>query len=76
MFKWLMNEGRVQPLEMARTFNNGIGMIMIVDPKRVEEVIQVIQASGEKVYRVGEVVAGEGVEMRDLDIWTSAPPNS
>lgn len=70
VFKWLMKEGRVQPLEMARTFNNGIGMILIVDPDKVDEIIQVIQSSGEEVYRVGEVVPGEGVEMRGLDSWT------
>ena len=71
VFKWLMKEGRIQPLEMARTFNNGIGMILIVSPDSTDEVIQTFQASGEQVYRVGEVVAGEGVEMRHLDAWPS-----
>lgn len=71
VFKWLMKEGRVEPLEMARTFNNGIGMILIVSPDKVEEVVEAIQASGEEVYRVGEVAAGEGVEMRNLGAWSS-----
>ena len=71
VFKWLMKEGGVQPLEMARTFNNGIGMILIVGPDKVDEVVQTIQASGEKVYSIGEVVAGEAVEMRNLDAWSS-----
>ena len=71
VFKWLMKEGGVQPREMARTFNNGIGMVLIVSPDKVDEVIQSIQESGEKVYRVGEVVAGGGVEMRNLDAWSS-----
>ena len=71
VFKWLMKEGRVQPLEMARTFNNGIGMILIVSPDNMNEVTQMIQASGEQAYRVGEVVAGEGVEIRHLDAWAS-----
>ena len=66
-----MKEGGVQPLEMARTFNNGIGMILIVGPDKVDEVVQTIQASGEKVYSIGEVVAGEAVEMRNLDAWSS-----
>jgi len=66
-----MKEGKVQPLEMARTFNNGIGMILIVDPNKVDEVIEVIQALGEQVYRVGEVVVEEGVQMRNLHIWAS-----
>lgn len=71
VFKWLMKEGGVQPLEMARTFNNGIGMILIVGPDKVDEVVQTIRASGEKVYSIGEVVAGEAVEMRNLDAWSS-----
>jgi phosphoribosylamine--glycine ligase/phosphoribosylformylglycinamidine cyclo-ligase len=66
-----MKEGGVQPLEMARTFNNGIGMILIVSPDNVIEVVQTIQASGEQVYNVGEVVAGEGVEMRNLGAWSA-----
>lgn len=70
MFKWLAKEGRVQPLEMARTFNNGIGMILIVHPDKVDETTRVIRASGEKVYRIGEVITGEGVEMRNLGAWT------
>jgi phosphoribosylamine--glycine ligase/phosphoribosylformylglycinamidine cyclo-ligase len=72
VFRWLMKEGGVQPLEMARTFNNGIGMILIVSHDKVGELIQSLQASGaEQVYRVGEVVAGEGVEMRNLDVWSA-----
>jgi len=71
VFKWLMKEGGVQPLEMARTFNNGIGMILIVSPDNMDEVVQIIQASRERAYKVGEVVAGEGVEMRHLDAWSS-----
>jgi len=70
VFRWLMKEGRVQPLEMARTFNNGIGMILIVGRDKVDRTILALQASGEQVYRVGEVIAGEGVEMRNLDTWS------
>jgi len=65
-----MKEGKVRPLEMARTFNNGIGMILIVGRDDVDKAILTLQASGERVYRVGEVVAGEGVEMRNLYAWS------
>jgi len=70
VFRWLMKEGKVRPLEMARTFNNGIGMILIVGRDDVDKAILTLQASGERVYRVGEVVAGEGVEMRNLYAWS------
>lgn len=69
VFRWLMKEGGVQPLEMARTFNNGIGMVLIVSRDKVDDAIRTLQASGEQVYRVGEVVIGAGVEMRNLDTW-------
>ena len=71
VFKWLMKEGGVQPLEMARTFNNGIGMVLIVSRDEADEAIQTLQSSGEQVYRIGEVVTGDGVEMRNLDAWSS-----
>ena len=71
VFRWLMKEGGVQPLEMARTFNNGIGMVLVVSLDKADEAIQTLQASGEKVYRIGEVVTGDGVEMRNLDVWSS-----
>ena len=71
VFRWLMKEGGVRPLEMARTFNNGVGMVLIVGRDKVDKVIQTLEASGEQVYRVGEVVSGEGVEMRNLDAWSS-----
>ena len=71
VFRWLIKEGGVQPLEMARTFNNGIGMVLIVSRDKTDEAIQTIQESGEQVYKVGEVVAGEGVEMRNLNAWSS-----
>ena len=71
VFRWLMKEGGVQPLEMARTFNNGIGMVLIVSRDKADEAVQTLKASGEQVYRIGEVVTGDGVEMRNLDAWSS-----
>jgi len=71
-FKFLMNVGGVEPLEMARTFNNGIGMVVVVSPSNVNEVIQSIQAGGEPVvYEIGQIVNKSGVEMRNLDVWKS-----
>jgi phosphoribosylamine--glycine ligase/phosphoribosylformylglycinamidine cyclo-ligase len=71
VFRWLMKEGGIQPLEMARTFNNGVGIILIVSPDKVDEVVQTIQASGEEIYKVGEVTTGQGVEIRNIDTWSS-----
>jgi phosphoribosylamine--glycine ligase/phosphoribosylformylglycinamidine cyclo-ligase len=35
VFRWLMKTGNVEPLEMARTFNNGIGLVLIVEASSV-----------------------------------------
>ena len=66
VFRFLMNQGGVEPLEMARTFNNGIGMVLVVDPSKIN---QTIEALGEPVYKIGEITSTSGVEMRGLQSW-------
>jgi phosphoribosylamine--glycine ligase/phosphoribosylformylglycinamidine cyclo-ligase len=71
VFRFLMKHGNVAPLEMARTFNNGLGMVCIVSHKDVEVAIDALQRSGQaKVHKIGEVVATPGVEMRNLEAWS------
>ncbi|KAJ6504379.1 aminoimidazole ribonucleotide synthetase [Mycena vulgaris] len=71
VFRFLMKHGGVAPLEMARTFNNGLGMVCIVSPKDVEVAIDALQRSGQaKVHKIGEVTATPGVEMRNLEAWS------
>jgi len=51
--------------ESYKTFNMGIGFALIVSPQFVDEAIRNLEASGEKVYRIGTVVTGTGkVEYR------------
>lgn len=71
MFKWVMGVGRVEAAEMARTFNCGIGMAVVVSKEKVEELTQLLKESGAaKVSRIGEVQDGEGCEMRNLQSWS------
>ena len=70
VFRFVMKHGSVDPLEMARTFNNGIGMVMIVAPGNVELVIGTLGKDHIGVYRIGEVTAKSGVEMRNLQVWS------
>ena len=67
VFQWVMKEGNVDPKEMCRTFNNGVGMVLIVDKDKIDEITQTLQ-----VYRVGEVTLEPGVELRGLSTWTYA----
>lgn len=70
VFKFLMEKGGIEPLEMCRTFNCGVGMVLVVEAGKVEEVIRVLGESGEReVWRIGEVTGTEGVEMRGLEGW-------
>lgn len=70
VFKFIMQHGGVKPLEMARTFNNGIGMVLVVAQADVEDAIRVLAESGEPtVYKIGEITVGKGVEMKGLDAW-------
>lgn len=70
VFRFLMKHGRIEPLEMARTFNNGIGMVVIVGPNEVDAAVQALRAGEADVYQIGEVTATPGVEMRNTQVWT------
>ncbi|APR98768.1 phosphoribosylformylglycinamidine cyclo-ligase [Wolbachia endosymbiont of Folsomia candida] len=55
IFSWLMKEGKVQKKEMLRTFNCGIGMVLIVDPESMEDVEDHFKKRGEKIDVIGSL---------------------
>ena len=57
IFKILQEKGNITAREMCRTFNMGIGMVAIVNDKLVEDVMQQLNALGEKPYLIGEIAA-------------------
>ena len=62
VFAWLQQHGKVDDAEMARTFNCGIGMVVIVAKEHAETAKAHLHASGENVFAIGAVrarVAGE-----------------
>jgi phosphoribosylformylglycinamidine cyclo-ligase len=60
VFKWLASEGNIAQNEMLRTFNCGIGMIVIVGPKDAAAVAQAFTDAGEQAVNIGEVVRAAG----------------
>ena len=58
IFRLLQEWGNVDWPEMYRTFNMGIGMILILSPEEAEHVEAHLHAQGEAVYRIGHVTEG------------------
>jgi len=56
---FLQAQGNIQPDEMARTFNCGIGMAIVVAEADAQAVTQALEETGETVYRIGRIAAGE-----------------
>jgi phosphoribosylformylglycinamidine cyclo-ligase len=60
IFGRLRELGDVPGPEMYRVFNMGVGMVVVTAPKATPEVLRTLTRAGEKAWRVGSVVAGQG----------------
>lgn len=60
VFEWLAEAGEVKTAEMFKTFNMGIGYVVLVPPDQVTSVIDQFQSQGIAAYQIGEVVPGAG----------------
>ena len=64
LFAWLQQTAGIDDIEMNRTFNNGIGMVVVVDAANAEATAATLRASGETVYTVGAIAAqGDGAQV-------------
>ncbi len=64
IFRVLQQQGRVDDVEMFRTFNMGIGYVVVVPAAGADRATTALRAAGETVHILGEIVAGErGVEL-------------
>jgi phosphoribosylformylglycinamidine cyclo-ligase len=59
LMAFLQAQGNIEPEEMARTFNCGVGMVIAVAEADVAAVTAALQAAGETVHRIGHIAAGE-----------------
>jgi phosphoribosylformylglycinamidine cyclo-ligase len=59
IFQHLQQLGNIPQDEMMRTFNMGVGMILVVPTKKFKKVQTVLERAGEKAYTVGRIVKGE-----------------
>lgn len=61
VFKWLAAEGGLAQAEMLKTFNAGIGMVLVVAQDRADALAAALAVAGESVHHLGHVVPGAGV---------------
>ncbi|XP_072948958.1 trifunctional purine biosynthetic protein adenosine-3 isoform X1 [Epargyreus clarus] len=71
LFGWLQAKGGVSDFEMLRTFNCGVGMVAIVDPVCVKEVIQLMEADVDIIGSV-EAIGKEGGHQVVVDNFKAA----
>ena len=64
IFRLLMKTGNIDEHMMYNTYNMGIGMVLAVDPEKVEDAIAAIREAGDQAYVIGRIAAGEkGVDL-------------
>ena len=73
IFTLLQEGGQLAPEEMARTFNCGIGMAVIVDANEVDGVSNALEGAGETVFEIGRIEEGRrGCTVSGQAGWNSA----
>ena len=64
LFAWLQKTAGIDDIEMNRTFNNGIGMVVVVDAANAQATAKTLRDAGETVYEIGVIAAhGEGASV-------------
>ncbi len=61
VFRWLAATANMAQPDLLKTFNCGIGMILVVAPHRAEALTDLLRQHGETVCTMGRIVPGEGV---------------
>ncbi|XP_002982756.2 trifunctional purine biosynthetic protein adenosine-3 [Selaginella moellendorffii] len=69
IFNWLKDAGNVEEEEMLRTFNMGIGMVLVVEPRVADKILEEYAPS----YLIGTVIQGKGVVYDRLSTASSDP---
>jgi phosphoribosylformylglycinamidine cyclo-ligase len=69
VFKFLREAGNVEPSEMHRTFNMGLGLIAVVPPQTAQDIVERVAGMNEKGYVIGEVVQNRNSSQNRV-IWS------
>ena len=64
LFAWLQKTAGIDDIEMNRTFNNGIGMVVVVDAAEAQACAATLREAGETVYTIGRIAPqGDGAQV-------------
>ncbi len=65
VLEWIRDHGHLSPREFYRTFNAGIGFLLVVPPEALREAQDLLAGAGETAYVIGEVVEdpGQGIQI-------------
>jgi phosphoribosylformylglycinamidine cyclo-ligase len=64
LFAWLQETAGIDDFEMNRTFNNGIGMVVVIDAGHADGCAAALRAAGEQVFEIGRIqTRGDGASV-------------
>lgn len=56
LFNWLQTNGNIEQMEMYRTFNCGVGFVVVVPKSQEESTLDILNQAGETAWKIGEIV--------------------
>jgi phosphoribosylformylglycinamidine cyclo-ligase len=63
VFQWLQENGNVEINEMYRTFNCGVGMVLIVDADEADAIVSMLVKNGDSAWQLGRIEAGDNKQV-------------
>lgn len=62
LFQWLQSAGNIERFEMYRTFNCGVGMVVVVPADHADATIAQLASTGDQAWRIGHIVPSTHAE--------------
>ena len=64
IFKWLQEQGNIDSIEMYKTFNCGVGLILCINSDNVESALSTLKDAGEKAWVIGKIISNDNSPKR------------
>jgi phosphoribosylformylglycinamidine cyclo-ligase len=59
IFDWLQEHGNIETTEMYRTFNCGVGLVLVVDADKADDAVKLLKAEGENAWIIGQTAGDQ-----------------